>query len=159
MENKYLTEDLNHFYTEAFNHIKNCPDTFWKLNTELLPYLELINQNPYIKTLFSKGFNQHNTPISFIEFAYTKPIEQHIEKELIPQLTKLFNNTNGNVLSITKKAPIEHKFKAKNEQLKYIFSKNYLNLWHYHIELNSLQKTEHDKFWSVISNLLSDVKP
>ncbi len=159
MENKYLTEDLNSFYTEAFNHIKNCSDAFWKLNTDLLPHLELINQNPHIKTLLSKGFNQHNTPISFIEFTYAQSVEQHIEKELIPQLTKLFNNTEGNVLSITKKAPIEQKFKAKDEQLKYIFSKDYLNLWHYHIELNSLQKTEHNTFWNVISELLSDLKP
>ncbi len=150
MEDKYLNKTLTGFYVGAFNHIKECTDASWKLNTELLPHLELINQNPYIKTLFSKGFEQHNTKLSFLEFAYFKSVEDKLECTVFPKLREEFE-----CISITKKAPIEHKFKVKDEHLKYIFSKDYLNLWHYHIELDSDNKAEHNRFWSVVSELLS----
>lgn len=90
----YLTKILKKYYLDDLNAIKKSTCSFWKINGAILRYIDKINNNESIQTIYSKYPEKGDGYLleSYIYFAYTEDVESAIFKEFLPYVIREFNS-------------------------------------------------------------------
>ena len=155
MHDIYLTEIAKQFYTDALNHVRNCADEFWGLDTGLDKYLDLINSGPHVAPMYSKygPSSLEGRLISYVIVCYSRDIEKIIIEDIPKELKQLFDSHE---VSLCLNQPkIQDKKGVTNPCLKYVSHPEYWNVNHFRYELITSEQEHHNVFWEYISNRLS----
>lgn len=158
MDDLYLDETKRKFYSDALTHIKNCNNEFWKLNERLVGYLDRVNINPKIRTMYSMrdrvlGYGQQ----SYLVICYTQDAESKLKNEVEPTLRQAFESYLFE-LTITPEYPrIENNTTGTDPCLKYIADPNYWNIHRFRYQLRGGGNEDHDRFWNQLTELLTRV--
>jgi len=151
----YLTPVLKQYYMLGLQTIAVLPeDSIYKLDTDILPYLNEINTNEQLQTLLSKklqGIQFGGENNSSLLLAYTAGIERSLAKALedftLP-IDFFLHEPGDNIFydaTFVGNIPIKT-------------NKDYFRIKHYFIEFRSGKGlVEHEAFWVQISSLLKKI--
>jgi len=158
MDDLYLDDTKRKFYSVALAHIKNCDHKDWDLDEGLVGYIDKINLNPKIRTMYSKrgrllGYGQH----SYLVICYIKDAESTLKNEVEPALRLQFRS-NLYAFSINPEFPrIDSETAGADPCLKYIADPSYWNIHRIRYQLKGGGNDDHDRFWNQLKELLSAV--
>lgn len=162
MKEIYLDSFLKEKYQLDFtNNVVECDNDFWKLDSDLGEILIKINQNNHVQTLYSKKCNGRNSDLSYLQICYSKVIELHLLRSVIPRLTEI--NLRDN-------AAFYYEFSFPTDNVNYrensesinmgcICDKDYFKINHLRLYLKSKYKSEHDSFWKELTDQLINISP
>ena len=158
----YLSSKLKEYYLQAFSEVKNSDNEFWDLDNGIVDYLNSINKNENIQTLYSKygnhlgGFN----PESYLVFAYSKKVELKLFREIIPNLIFNYNTRHESICRYSFNEPRMRE--DKNDKggilkLKCVNDPQYFNINNIRITLEDGNNKIHDRFWQDLNDALSKI--
>jgi len=158
----YLTDKSKRYYLEALEEVKNCKDDFWDLDEEIEGFLETINKNPLVQTIYSKYNSTGFTKESYLKFAYSKEVELKLFRTLIPELLICHSdNKNFAELLYTFSFPDKRDGVLEKDsrlKLRCVDDPDYFYINNIRVAFNSDHKEEHINFWKDISKKLSEIK-
>jgi len=99
MSKFYRTAELKSYYQEAFEEVKNSSVNFWKLDDGIEQYLEVINRNSRLQSIYSKKgkYLSDFSLESYIALAYTPVMELVLLREVIPRFIENYNILNESI--------------------------------------------------------------
>jgi len=157
-----LNDASRKYYDQAFDHILNCDENFWKVDGGLTDNILLINSNNHIRTMYSKrGMDPVSTikPLSYLEFCYSEQSKQKLIDNILPELSQKFNtNPRCSFLYSLERPKIkENEENDVHPCLKYISDPMYWNINHIRVELKGGNINMHSEFWDDLTQLLSQI--
>lgn len=165
----YLTEEIKKIYQKEFyEKVLTCTDDFWRLDNELSDLLIEINKNSAIHSLYSKKINEDNqlTNESYLQFTYSKHVEDKLFKEKIPKILMLCSHFDSKFIGDG--AYCGYRFNQPKENVNFqkdkssidlgcINNVDYFNINNIELFLISDKKQRHDYFWKVIHEILLEL--
>ena len=163
----YLSEELKEYYMKDFNEkVLTCDDDFWDLDEGLKELLININANPRVQTLYSKYLgNNFGSRKSYLEFAYSKEIEQKLLVNLQELTNKYTSNEEDD--NYAEDETCKYKLCSPKEnanadgdnsmsviKLASAIDPNYFMVNHIEVTLNSYSPKKHQQFWTDLTELL-----
>jgi hypothetical protein len=155
--NFYLTAGKKIYYLDALNYIKDCPDKSWRLDDDVEEWLNMINLNQHVCSMYSKrGKNKIGTGMeSYLILCYTKHAEIFVTKELPHSLRTLYQNERFCEFNSTiTQAYLQNEDENVEAYLKYINDKEYWNVNHVRLQLLGGHPDKHKLFWIRLSELI-----
>ena len=155
MDPFYLNSEKRDYYSNAWELARNCEDESLRPD-DVEEYIDRINLNGNVCTMLSKKGVIGSDNNSYLTICYTKDVESKINKEITPRLEKVFMNTYLRTFRIHKQRPqIVAEDKGAHPCLRYINDANYWNVHNIKFELNGGSLSDHETFWTILSNELS----
>lgn len=163
---KYLNSELKQYYQSDFENLtKNKDENFWNLDKGIVQDLKRINENNYLSTIYSKKFSWPEdksimviSGISYIQFVYRKEVEEELLK-VVTELEKEFSSIAETNFFLF--PPQESVIYSPESRFDIGCMKNpdYFNLYHWKLEIDSLDLKVHNEFWNSITAKLSEIEP
>ncbi|WP_157663344.1 hypothetical protein [Polaribacter sp. SA4-12] len=138
--------------------IRACPNDFWDLDNGIDKYIDLINSNNDIRTMYSfKGNNKFGFgQMSYLIFCYTKSFEKQVLNVIIPKMKNEFGSMEYAELNVyIEKPKLQKKEKDVAPYLRFINHPDYWNINHIKIELMDGNSYEHENLWKVLTKSLT----
>jgi hypothetical protein len=164
MQNIYLNKSKKKYYMDDFHVLLNCELEFWKLDAGIKEILIQINSNENIQTLYSKkhGLNNFHDDDSYLRFCYKREIELQLFRFLLPDLILKFNCRPDTCIYYDFSFPKEN-INCNDDTHKLGLGctddKDYFQINHLSICLNSKDIEIHDEFWMDLKIKLSNLLP
>lgn len=154
----YLNDERREFYSNALDLIRSCDSEFWDLDLDLEKYIDSINENSNIRTMYSRNGSAHMNDIlgSYLTICYSEQLEQLILNNLIPTLETKFSELEDSEFEFTRKHPRKQvPAENVNPYLKYIDHADYWNVYHIKFEFRSYFSNNHKLFWEQLAKGLN----
>jgi hypothetical protein len=157
---KYLTEELKVKYQRDIENIKNIEDEYWALDKDIREYIDAINSNQFIQTIYSKIYPKNNNigkdPASYLEIAFKK----EFNKKLNIILSEIKSNLISDDVEINISLEIPQDNPNYNPKSKVkigcIIDSDYFRVFHYRIQLISNNTEIHETLFKLLANKLSN---
>ncbi|TAI48991.1 hypothetical protein [Flagellimonas allohymeniacidonis] len=163
MTRHYLDIGLKKYYDRAYQEVKTSGNVFWSLDEGLAPFLEEINSNEHIQTIYSKrgpymgGFKLY----SYVAIAYSQKVELSLFRNVIPIFISKYNELRDGECIYEYRKPYKREDKEKDVEvldLMCIKDPNYFNVHHIRLELKGIGHNTHNEFWVDLAKYLSEIK-
>lgn len=165
MNNIYLNPKLKTYYMEDFNKLIDIDRDFWKIENDFLKdRLLKINSNHNVQTLYSSFESQNQDDwTSYLQFAFTKKVENKIFRVVIPELLIAYNLNDDNecICYYNYYEPeINPNFKNRSEKfgMGCIDDKNYFKINRITIYLETYDNETRQNFWNDLEIALSELE-
>ena len=153
----YLTKNSKKYYADALNEVEKFDDIYWGLDLHSKPFIEEINKNLMIQTIYSTFAKRSNGMDlqSYLTISFSHEVELLIYRAILPDIIYYFNN-KGNQYSTChysyNKPTIYKHLIGKDVELKCRDDANYFNIHNIRISLNGGNLELHQEFWQNLSN-------
>lgn len=156
MEDFYLNDQRREFYTKALQLIGNCKNDFWDLDDSISEHLNIINNTPNVRTMYSRrGWNRSGIGLeSYLTICYTQTIESQLINDIVPILRVRFLNLKYCEFKFYVERPRIQNEGEVAPYLEYIAHRDYWNVHHLKLELKGGFNDSHDLFWNMLTELL-----
>lgn len=162
-ENLYLDDHRREFYSSALDLIRSCDSEFWSLDRDLDEYIDRINRNSNVRTMYSRNGSAHMNDLlgSYLTICYSENLEPNILNSLVPALKSKFLELEELELGeLEFEYTLNEPYKQDSDKdvhpyLKYINHADYWNVYHIRFELRSYFSDHHKFFWDYLSSKLS----
>ncbi|MDH4472272.1 MAG: hypothetical protein QE487_06670 [Fluviicola sp.] len=165
---KYLTPELKAYYMNDFNEkVVPFSEESWKLDDGVLEYLQTINRNPLIQTLYSKKYNinksVNNDSESYLMFTYARELEDKLFKVFLSQTTSAFSYGDDSKCYFTFTYPeIEEEEEDDEEDdnrvnIGCVRDGNYFNINRIWVHFVDYGPNSHVRFWEFVSKELCEL--
>lgn len=160
MKSHYLNDTNRSYYSDALELIRNCKDEFWNLDPKLGEYIDRINENWNIRTMYSRngGIKMDSALGSYLTICYSENLEEKILTYVIPNMISRFSEIEDCEFDYSREEPRQQEpYEGVNPYLKYIDHSEYWNVYHIKFELKSYFYKHHDTFWKELTEELIKV--
>ena len=163
---KYLTTELKGYYMKDFNEkVVPFAEESWKLDEGVLEYLQTINKNSLIQTLYSKKYSVgkpvNNDYESYLMFSYAEELEDKLFKVFLSQTTSAFSYNDDSKCYFTFTYPeIEEGEEEENDtrvNIGCVRNGNYFNVNRIWVHFVDYDPNNHIRFWEFISKELGEL--
>jgi len=160
MEDYYLNDEKRKFYDDALAQIRDCEDDFWNLDETLGKYVDAINANPRVRTMYSRRGRNLLGPglTSYLTICFSMTVEAKIINEIEVDLKNIFRDKPNCTIIVHHKRPrVDVDNAEAAPYLRYIVDPEYWNIHHITFEICGGNSVEHDLFWTMLSSRLTEV--
>lgn len=160
---KYLNENLKSYYENAYEEVKATTNEFWKIDKGLAPFLEQINSNANIQSIYSKqscylgGYKLQ----SYLAIAYVRKVELTLFRKTIPFFISKYNSIRDFECTYEYRKPYKREDKHYSKDvidLSCVKDVDYFNINHIRLELVGIGPDEHEEFWHDLTKHMSSLK-
>lgn len=161
---RYLNIRRKRIYMNDFRILLKCEIDFWRLDQGLKDILTNINSNEYIQTIYSKRHNLNNftDQVSYLKFCYYKEVELYLFRFILPDFVYTYNCKPNTFLYYAFSLPSKNdNFIGHSNKLGLgcTDNKDYLNINHLVIYMDSPDLDTHNTFWNDLEAKLTYLKP
>jgi hypothetical protein len=156
MNKIYLNDELKELYSKALQKELSIGE----IDKGISEHLIAINKSDNIRTIFSQRGNKDigKGNRTYLRIAYTSKIEKRLFKEIIPEMTMLFERDLRGVFRWHETQPrISSELREENEHNKgaiWLVGTNYFNISTIYFTLDDYDIESGDKFWHELRNQL-----
>ena len=153
MTDLYLNDTKKEFYSNALEYAKNCDEPYWRVEPEVVKYLDQINSSLNVRTMYHKFFKGH---ISYLMVCFTENVEDQVKSNCMQKLKECFVNKRFCMIDAF---PQPQRIQPASENYppchKYLSDTNYWNINHIKFEFKGDIPDDHKLFWSTLTDYLS----
>lgn len=165
MEEIYLDQTKKSYYLKDFNeNVLTEIDPFWKLCETIKPHLIELNSLDNIQPIFSKYPDNRNSLSrneSYLTFAYSKDIELHLYREILPFFIVRFNNLGESKFYYAFSEPKDNiLYSDEPSEFKQgcLTNPDYFRINQIRLSFECVTKATHDIFWTELVKNLKEIE-
>ncbi|MBF6639852.1 hypothetical protein IVB69_00015 [Flavobacterium sp. J49] len=162
MNDIFLNSKLKLYYMKDFEKLLQDERDFWKIDNEFLKeILKEINSNSKVQTLYSKyGEQKLLGSESYLQFAFSKDVQDKIFRLLIPNLLFTYNYDFKSYCYYEYREPSKNNnYKLEREKFGFncVDDENYFMINSIKIYLKTRDNIIKEKFWKDLEKMLKEL--